>query len=416
MYLYVLLLLGALHTSAEETTNSSALPIICDGTCSNGRGVCYEGVYCICYNGFYGTACEATFDDLYPTTWLGLRAFIGTGYFALWGFSLMILYLIWQKGEFHLRSNRIALGVMATYSVYELGSALLFYIDPMGGTIYPVWLNTLWSCYAIIMGFVFLGLILSYWIELAHITTKIMKRELKLMKINSNYNPQLSLDSMKQQLNSMNKYKLPYILALLVISVFQIPYFVTAVKSMLIYSTLSMVNLILNILLYCVYCVGFVVYERKLFQLISNNASELKNEFKIVSARVRFFCIVSIGSIVLYTIYGVLLTAPLPTMILKVFQPVQQWVVTVGIFNIYLVYDHKCHRLCLRSYYGQSKTSSGGTWEESRESRGATLGGHLRDMESGDVELHQASSLYESNTDAEPLQGSSPSAVEATLP
>jgi hypothetical protein len=290
----------------------------------------------MCFSGHFGDLCQKPLDEYFPNGWLPARILLGIGYFLLFALGALIFMKIVRRGELHKPKNKIALHVLGSFVLYDLWTSLLYFVDPIGGIIFPMPFIACYTAFAVTMGFYFLGAILNYWIQVFHFTKVRLEREQKLMKINSNYNPTVTIEDIEDMLSRVNKWRIPYVIILVIIVLYQIPSVIVTSLQLQSYLLVIVGNLILNIVFYLLLCIAFFVYEKKILSLLDKRETKEVTLVRSVSLRVRGFCIISLCSIILITAYYLVFTGPAYTFAMRVLSSVQQWVVTIMIFSIYI--------------------------------------------------------------------------------
>jgi len=324
-------------------------------SCGNGRGICMI-TYCSCFTGFYGNNCEETLENIYPQAWIFGRIFLTLGYLALtilWGLAIYRYWFSRKKDSGFLSRN--ALWIQICYFTYDLGQSLVYAIDPFGAKTYP-WAVNFWNAYAAMMGFFFLGLILSFWIETFYSFEQYAKKIEQLKKIRKDFDPEISLRDLEITLSKMNRFRIPYIVALSIIGLYQFPLVISSILYLPTYQVFEIIDLILNIILYFVYCIAFMIYERRLTTLVESLSA--KKEIRNISLKVRFFCIVSICSIAIYTAWIIIFTGPLSDIVYRFFMSIQQWIVTVVVWSIYVKISWRKFSIKRIVYVTESGTSN----------------------------------------------------------
>jgi capsular polysaccharide biosynthesis protein len=211
----------------------------------------------------------------------------------------------------------------------------MYFVDPFGGGLFPIIVLALYSAFAVFMGFYFLGAILNYWIQIFHFTKTRLEKEQKLMKINSNYNPQVTIEDIENTLKRMNKWRIPYIVCVSFITLLQIPVIAVTVTKSPAYTLVQMINFVVLLIIYLLFTIAFFVYERNILSLLDKRETREVTSIRSIRRRVRFFSAISVVTVIVSAAYSFVFTSPASVIVFKILASLEQFVATNVIFSIY---------------------------------------------------------------------------------
>eukprot|EP01118_Nematostelium_gracile_P015576 TRINITY_DN626_c0_g1_i1.p1 TRINITY_DN626_c0_g1~~TRINITY_DN626_c0_g1_i1.p1 ORF type:complete len:345 (+),score=82.74 TRINITY_DN626_c0_g1_i1:52-1086(+) len=301
---------------------------------------------CSCFDGFYGYQCETTMKEAFPE-WVAFQVIISVVYFimsCMWAYALYKYYIRKSKPEDQsiVNINRYSLIMMIAYFNFDFGSFLTMAIDPFG-ELTAAYAPSFWTAYSNVVGFILLGSILCYWVETFHAFQAKQKQIMQIQKINSNYEPEMiRFDEIQKTMGNMNRWRWPFIGIIIIDVILQCIWLGLLIHTPGIASIVQYLTYGIITLSYIVYATGFIIYERKIRKILGD--SQLKAIIHHTSVRVNFFCAVSLAFIIPYAIWGILFPGPLSTAIFRLVVVLQQFVVTFGIWTIYIPVTFPCWR------------------------------------------------------------------------
>lgn len=343
-------------------SNTTIMNPICMGSC-NDRGVCIAGQVCLCYQGFFGNTCEQTMYDIYPIIWPALQYIFAIGYVIMFALSAWILYALYRRkrntSSESLSSNRTALWVMLIYTTYELSCIIIFFVDPLGTIYFPYWVISVWSAYRVCFGVVILGLILFHWIEVFNTALITINRNNQLNKIALHVKDKhITIEEVLAITERVFKMKVPYIICVGIISLFQIPVVITQIQYSVLSLTLGVVNLVLLASFYLFFEIGFLIYGKKISDIIPRQHT---TRFRSLNRKVQIYCIVGITILVTFVLWGFFWTTPLGLLFYYLIATVNQWILTPMIFTNYASINLKKLKTIITEYTEDSTSRTSGT-------------------------------------------------------
>lgn len=336
-----------MYQSAQNTTVEYPPQI----TSCSGNGVIFSDK-CVCFSGFFGNQCTFTLKQYYIVGWPIVQYIVAVMFLLMFFLSLYIIYLIRKRNKLNedfkgRLALRLSLYIMSSFAFYQFFSFIFWFIDPMGYLI-PIWLITIWFSSKVIFFVLLKGLILSQWIEVFHLTTKAIKKAEK--------NQIITLPEIKKKLVTMNKFKTPFVVSMIVISIIQIAVVsVTHSKSRYYYFA-SIINFISLASFSLVFAIGYMVYGYRIYTL-----ADQRIQSRIYDMTVKMFSYNLIG-MALQIVYAIMLSelhgpdGQLAYQFLS--QGLFQWPLTLMIQSIYVKFDPKKCRLEAIDFSGDSPSNT----------------------------------------------------------
>jgi len=242
---------------------------------------------------------------------------------------------------------------------FDFTSIIIYFGDPLGTVVYPFWLVTVWGAYRVVFGVSILGLILFHWIEVFYMSVTAINTEQQLSKISVfNKGRDVSLDDIINKTNNMFRMKIPYIVCVAIIALYQIPSVVFTLQYSILHSFISIGSIILLGLFYIIFCTAFVIYGRKISSLIP---PELTNRFKYLNIKVEIYCVVSVVILIAGTFIGIYWPNCGGQLFNFMLVTVNQWFLTPMIYSNYVRFNFKSLKAIIEEYLDDNSESKSST-------------------------------------------------------
>lgn len=282
---------------------------ICPNNCFRSRdhGFCDRNSGCICNPGYYSDNCGDSIPELYPSLWWTVRSINILLYLVVTGACIYIIIKKYKGTEtdIYFHTDRIILICCTFLSFFQL---LLGILDPDGFDDWNIpaslryFLNfNLFALVSTIFSF-----LLVRWLEVYNKSLEYLSRQEMYIKINRNYNPDVSIEGLMKEIDHINvKYRIPFVvinvLEYILSSFLAIcyPYIEIELLYLFIYIWLTSLAIIYILLIVLSY-----IYGRKML-LVIHSSDKLSRRMKRASRLVLFIGIIYI--IVFLSIFSVFL-------------------------------------------------------------------------------------------------------------
>lgn len=184
--------------------------VTCFDSCSL-KGKCIGGK-CACINGFYGSYCQSSVREAIPTAFALTQVFCCLGFFIIGTLATCVLVIRFFRYEQSVLMNCGKI-IMIEIIVISIANFFMWSLDPFGFTrLIPFWLTRIFFIISFPLSSTIYCTVLFHWAEVYFVVAQKLKKENALKRVNSSYNPQITLESVLASMKMINKIKIPFIL------------------------------------------------------------------------------------------------------------------------------------------------------------------------------------------------------------